>query len=61
MHNPVSVLNNETHELLWDFDKQTDHLISTRPYNNQQKKKKKKKKKKNLAKLWTLLSRLTIE
>ena len=40
MHNPTPVLENDTHKLLWDFDKQTDHLISTRPYNNQQQKKK---------------------
>ena len=39
MHNPASVLDNDTHKLLWDFDIQTHHLISkTRPYNNQQKK-----------------------
>ena len=30
MHNPESVLENETHKLLWDFDIQTDHLISAR-------------------------------
>ena len=30
MHNPVSVLKNEMHKLLWDFEIQTDHLISTR-------------------------------
>ena len=30
MHNPTSVLQNETHKLLWDFDIQTDHLILTR-------------------------------
>ena len=29
-HNPASVLENETHKLLWDFDIQTDHQISTR-------------------------------
>ena len=28
MHNPESVLENETHKLLWDIDIQTDHLIS---------------------------------
>ena len=28
MHNPTSVLENDTHKLLWDFDIQTDHLIS---------------------------------
>ena len=30
MHYPESVLLNETHELLWDFDMQTDQLISAR-------------------------------
>ena len=30
MHNPASVMENETHKLLRDFDLQTDHLISTR-------------------------------
>ncbi len=30
MHNPASVLENDTHKLLWDFDIQTDHLISIR-------------------------------
>ena len=30
MHNPVPVLENDTHKLLWDFDIHTDHLISTR-------------------------------
>ena len=42
MHNPASVLENDTHKLLWDFDQQTltYHLISARPYNNQRKKKK---------------------
>ena len=30
MHNPASVLENGTHKLLWDFDIQTDHLISDR-------------------------------
>ena len=28
MHNPASVLENESHKLLWDFGIQTDHLIS---------------------------------
>ena len=33
MHNPESVIENETHKLLWDFEKQTDNLISARrPY-----------------------------
>ena len=30
MHNPAPVLENGTHKLLWDFDVQTDHLISAR-------------------------------
>ena len=30
MHNPESVLKNETHKLLTDFKIQTDHLISAR-------------------------------
>ena len=30
MHNPESVLENETSKLLWDFGIQTDHLISDR-------------------------------
>ena len=30
MHNPASVLKNETHKLCWDFKIQTDHQISAR-------------------------------
>ena len=30
MLNPAPVLENDTHKLLWDFDIQTDHLISVR-------------------------------
>ena len=30
MHKPASVLENNTRKLLWYFDIQTDHLISTR-------------------------------
>ena len=30
VHNPASVLENDTHKLLWDLDIQIDHLISTR-------------------------------
>ena len=30
MHNPAPVLQSDSHKLLWDFNKQTDHLISTR-------------------------------
>ena len=56
MHNPAPVLENYTHKLLWDFDIHTDHLIPvSRPkliiIN----------KKRELAKLSTLLSRLTTE
>ena len=38
--NPATVLENDSHKLLWDFDIQTDHLIPTRrPDNNNQQKK----------------------
>ena len=30
MHNPRSILKNDAHKLLWDFDIQSDHLISAR-------------------------------
>ena len=30
MHNTTSVLENDTHKLLWDFDIQTDHPTLTR-------------------------------
>ena len=30
MHNPVPVLENYSHKLLWDFNIQTDHLIPAR-------------------------------
>ena len=30
MHNPASVLENDMHKLLWDFDIQTNHVISAR-------------------------------
>ena len=30
MHNPAPVLENNTHEILWDFDIHRDHLISAR-------------------------------
>ena len=43
MRNPESVLENETLKLLWDFDIQTDRLISARQPDLQKKKKKKKK------------------
>ena len=58
MHNPASVLENDTHKLVWGFDIHTDHMISARRpdliiINN--------KKKRELAKLSTLLYRLIIE
>ena len=56
MHNPASVLENDTHKLLWDFI-QTDHLISARRPNL----KIINNKKRDFAKLSTLLSRLTTE
>ena len=30
MHKPESFQENEMHKLLWDFEKQTDHLIMAR-------------------------------
>ena len=30
MHNPASVLENDSHNLLWDFNIQTDHIIPAR-------------------------------
>ena len=30
MHNPASVIENNAHKLLWDFNIHTDHLISAR-------------------------------
>ena len=62
MHNPESILENETHKILWDFDIQTDHLISTRrPYQVIVNNNKKKKRKRELAELWTLASQQTTE
>ena len=63
MHNQESVLENETYKLLWDFEIQTDHLITARRPELViiQKKKKKKRKKRELAELWTLLFQLTTE
>ena len=58
MHNPASVLENNTHKVLCYFDIHTDHLISTRIRDqiiiN-------KRKRRELAKLWTLLSLRTTE
>ena len=30
MHKPESIRKKKTHKLLWDFEKQIDHLISAR-------------------------------
>ena len=43
MYKPESLLENETHKLLWDFEIQTDHLILTRRPDLERVKKKKKK------------------
>ena len=47
MHNPESVLENETHKLLWDFETQTDLQISAKQLDlviiNKKEKKKKEK------------------
>ena len=56
MYNPASVLDNETHKLLWDIDIHTDPLISARRPDLI-----KIKKNKKITKLWTLWSRLTTE
>ena len=37
MHNPAPVKENDTHKLLWDFDIQMDHLISTIIINEKKK------------------------
>ena len=57
MRNAVSVSENETHKLLWDFEIQTDILISARQPDLTLIDKKKKR----LPELRTLPSRLTIE
>ena len=74
MHNPESFFENVTHKRLWDFDNQTDHLISARrpdlvvikkkkkKWKKKKKKKKeneRKKKKRELVELWNLLCQLT--
>ena len=58
MHNPAPALEKDTNKLIWDFDMQTDHLISARKPDliiiN-------KRKWRKSAKLLTLLSRQTTE
>ena len=64
MYNSAPVLENDTHNFLWDFDVHTDHLIpARRPHLIiiNKKKKKKKKKKREFSKLSTLLIRLIPE
>ena len=57
-----SLLENEIYKVLWDFNIQMDHLMSTRrPDLIIINKQTNKKKKGGFAKLWTLLSRLTTE
>ena len=52
MHNPTSVLENETYKLFWYFEIQTDHLIlARRPDLVIITKEKKKKKKRKAAEL----------
>ena len=52
MYNLGSLLENDTHKLLWHFDTQTDHLISARkPDLIRINKKKKKKKKERTCKI----------
>ena len=43
MDNPASVLVNDTHKLLWDFDESPNLGQKTRPNNNPQKKGKKRR------------------
>ena len=43
MHNLESILENDTHKILWNFDIQTDPLISARQPDLVRVKKKKKK------------------
>ena len=62
MHNLEFVQEKETHKILWDFEIQTDHLISAwRPDRVivNKKKKKKEKKKGELTEQWILLFQLS--
>ena len=49
MHTPESVLENELHKILWDFQIQTDHLISARRPDLEIVKEKKKRKKEKIT------------
>ena len=59
MHNSAPVLENDTQKHLWDFDIQTDHLISDRRSDHIVINKKKKNDR--TCKIVDLLSRLTKE
>ena len=62
MHNPESVREIETHKILWDFEIQTERLISAgRPDLVTVNNKKKKKKKREPVELWILLVWLPTE
>ena len=60
MHKPASVLENDTHKLLWDFDIHTDHLISARIADLTQQHQQQQQKR-EYGKLSILLSLLTTE
>ena len=51
MHNPATVLENDSHKLLWDFNIQTDQLIPARRPDLIIINKKKKKKEKRICKI----------
>ena len=51
MHNSAPVIENDMHELLWDFDIHTDHLISARRPDLIIITKKKKKKRERICKI----------
>ena len=65
MHNSESVLQSETHKLLWDFEIQTYHQILARWPDfiiiKNKKKQKNKQTNKELAELWILQSRRTAD
>ena len=56
MLNPESVLENETHKILWNFETQTDHIISARRSDLTM-----VNKKRELTKFWTSLGWLTTD
>ena len=60
MHNPESVLQNETHKPLWDFETKTDHLIPARRLDLMIVKEKEKAKKKDFCRLGTPQSKMDL-